>query len=80
MDEKKITFSNYKSASAPMTVFDPSAKEDDYIEVSEWPSGEGINVSIGDRYFALSLDELEAIVFLKNCIYHHEAVIKAENY
>lgn len=48
--------------------FDPSAKEHDYIEVTEWTNGEGWDISICNRgvprHMQLHYDELDAINFL----------------
>ena len=57
------------------TVFDDlrkysySAKDDDFIEITEWRNGEGIDVTISDNnMFALSYEELDAINYLSKAL------------
>lgn len=40
------------------------AKENSYIEVTEWVNGEGWDITIDDRSFHLTWGELEAINYL----------------
>lgn len=45
--------------------YDYLAKDDDYIEITEWKNGEGYDISIKDKnLFSLTLGEIEAINFL----------------
>lgn len=45
--------------------YDYLAKDDDYIEITEWENGEGYDISIKDKnVFSLTLGEIEAINFL----------------
>lgn len=45
--------------------YDYLAKDDDYIEITEWANGEGYDISIKDKnVFSLTLGEIEAINFL----------------
>jgi hypothetical protein len=37
------------------------AKENSFIEVSEWENGEGIDVTLNDKIISLSWGELDAI-------------------
>lgn len=41
------------------------AKEDDFIEVTEWTNGEGVDIQINDnKHFSLTRGELDAIQYL----------------
>lgn len=40
------------------------AKEDDFIEVSEWTNGEGFDVTINNKIITLTRGELDAINYL----------------
>lgn len=56
---------NRRTVSADLNRFDSLAKEDDFIEVSEWDNGEGWDISIGDdKHFSLTYGELKAVNFL----------------
>lgn len=55
---------NRKSVCSPFKVFDPSAKDSSFIEVTEWTNGEGWDITIDDRHFHLHYDELAAINYL----------------
>lgn len=58
--EKKML----KSVNAPLNKFSPVFKDEDFIEVTEWASGEGWNIVINDRCMTLHYDELSAINYL----------------
>ena len=54
-----------KSVFADLNVFDYTAKENDFIQVTEWTNGEGWDISINDNtIFSLTQGQLEAINYL----------------
>ena len=53
-----------KATSDDLRKYDYLAKEDDFIEVSEWSNGEGWNISINDNTFQLTMGQLDAINYL----------------
>ena len=54
-----------KSVFADLNVFDYTAKENDFIQVTEWTNGEGWDISINDdTIFSLTQGQLEAINYL----------------
>lgn len=55
---------NVKSISDNLRKYDYLAEESDFIEVTEWTNGEGINVSFKDKVIHLSYGELDAINYL----------------
>lgn len=59
---------NRKSINADMKQFNPGAKEGSFIELTEWTNGDGFDVTIDERTFMLSLDELDAINYLVMCM------------
>jgi len=54
-----------KSISAGLRQFDFLAKDDDFIEVTEWSNGEGFDINIscrnGEKYIAITRGEFDAI-------------------
>lgn len=50
------------------------AKDNDFIEITEWSNGEGWDVTINDRYFHLTHGELEAINFLTKFLEYGERI------
>lgn len=59
--EKYISIYKLKTISADLTDFDYLAKENDFIEISEWHNGEGYDVTINDKTFSLTHGVLKAI-------------------
>lgn len=53
-----------KAISDDLRKYDYLAKEDDFIEVSEWNNGEGWNISINNDTFQLTIGQLDAINYL----------------
>lgn len=64
---------NRKSINENLCKYDYLAKEDDFIEVTEWTNGEGWDISISDKkQFMLTRGELDAINYLANTLdYNH---------
>ena len=50
------------------------AKDNDFIEITEWSNGEGWDVTINDRHFHLTHGELEAINFLTKFLEYGERI------
>lgn len=48
------------------------AKENAYIEVTEWTNGEGWDISIDNRIFSLTWGELDAIQFLTMALQYNK--------
>ena len=48
--------------------FDYLAKEDDFIEMTEWSNGEGISVTINMNTFELTFGQLDAINYLSQVL------------
>lgn len=48
--------------------FDYLAKEDDFIEVTEWSNGEGISITINMNTFELTFGQLDAINYLSQAL------------
>jgi hypothetical protein len=59
-----------KTVWALLRPYDHFAKQDDYIEVTEWTNGEGWDINIsrerGDVHFSLTHGELQAVTVLAN--------------
>lgn len=53
-----------KTVYADLKRFDFLAKEDSFIEVTEWTNGEGFDISINDKYLSLTDGEIDAINYL----------------
>lgn len=50
------------------------AKDNDFIEITEWSNGEGWDITINDRHFHLTYGELNAINFLIKYLEYGERV------
>lgn len=59
---------NKKSVSDDLKKYDYLAKEDDFIEVTEWSNGEGISVTINMNTFELTFGQLDAINYLSQAL------------
>ena len=63
-----MEFKTRKSVNDKLRVYDYLAKENDYIEVTEWVNGEGIDISINTTSISLSYGQLDAINYLQNAL------------
>ena len=57
-----------RSITAKTKTFDYLAKERDYISVTEWPNGEGWDISLNDKMISISRGMLDAINFLTTAV------------
>ena len=55
---------NRKSVSAPLNAFDYGVDDSSFIEVTEWANGEGFDITIDDRHYSLSSEEIAAINYM----------------
>lgn len=55
---------NRKSINDNLKKYDYLAKDDDFIEVTEWTNGEGYDITINDKIISLTVGQLEAINYL----------------
>lgn len=53
-----------KSVNDRLKKYDFMAKEDDFVEVTQWVNGEGYDITIEDRKMSLTDGELDAINYL----------------
>lgn len=65
-----MEFAERKSVNDKLRKYDHLAKEDDFIEVTEWANGEGWDVTINERQLLLTRGELEAIEYLTRSLDH----------
>ncbi len=62
-------FNRRKAVYDNLRKYDYLAKEDDFIEVTEWTNGEGYDIQISDnKHISLTEGELDAIQHLANCL------------
>lgn len=59
-----MEFVNRKSVSDKLTKYDYLAKDDDFIEVTEWTNGEGYDIAINEKIISLTSGQLDAINYL----------------
>ena len=59
-----MEIANRKSISDKLTKYDYLAKDDDFIEVTEWTNGEGYDIVINDKIISLTDGQLDAINYL----------------
>lgn len=59
-----------------LKVYDYLAKDNDFIEITEWTNGEGIDITINEtKSISISYGELDAINYLVNTLrYKYEKV------
>ena len=55
---------NRKSVNDKLKRYDYLAKDEEYIEVTEWTNGEGYDITINDKTISLTEGQLNAIDYL----------------
>lgn len=65
-------FNQRKSVNDSLYKYDILAKEDSYIEVTEWNNGEGWDITIDNKLISLTYGELEAINHLINLLQYNK--------
>lgn len=69
-----MEFEKYKKSSVFLKLksFCHFAKDDDFMEITEWKNGEGFDIYISsankDKFFSLTYGELEALLVLSKII------------
>lgn len=53
-----------KSINDNLCKYDYLAKENSFIEVTEWGNGEGYDITIDDKVISLTIGQLDAIQYL----------------
>lgn len=53
-----------KSINDNLRKYDYLAKENSFIEVTEWCNGEGYDITIDDKVISLTIGQLDAIQYL----------------
>lgn len=53
-----------KSISDKLRKYDYLAREDDFIEVTEWGNGEGWDITLNEQVISLTWGQLDAIDYL----------------
>lgn len=59
-----MEFNSRKSVNDKLKRYDYLAKDEDYIEVTEWTNGEGYDITINDKTISLTEGQLNAINYL----------------
>nr|DAQ75816.1 MAG TPA: hypothetical protein [Caudoviricetes sp.] len=59
-----MEFVERKSVNDKLRKYDHLAKDDDFIEVTEWANGEGWDVTINEKQLLLTRGQLDAIEYL----------------
>ena len=57
-----------KSVNDKLNKYNPLAKDDDYITVTEWVNGEGWDIDLNGKLIQLGIEELEAINYLTDVL------------
>lgn len=57
-----------KSINDKLNKYNPLAKDDDYITVTEWVNGEGWDIDLNGKLIQLGFEELEAINYLTDVL------------
>lgn len=67
-DMSTLNFNSRKSVSDDLNKYCIFAKDDDFIEVTQWTNGEGWDITINDKRIYLTDGELKAINHLVNSL------------
>lgn len=59
-----MEFNSRKSVNDKLKRYDYLAKDEEYIEVTEWTNGEGYDITINDKTIPLTEGQLNAINYL----------------
>lgn len=59
-----MEITNRRTINDKLTKYDCLAKDDDFIEVTEWTNGEGYDIVINDKIISLTDGQLDAINYL----------------
>lgn len=57
-----------KSVNDKLNKYNPLAKDDDYITVTEWVNGEGWDIDLNGKLIQLGFEELKAINYLTDVL------------
>lgn len=60
-----------KSVHDDLNIYDFLAKENDFIEVTEWTNKEGWDITINDKIISLTEGQLNAINYLTKYLDYH---------
>lgn len=60
-----------KSVHDDLNIYDFLAKENDFIEVTEWTNKEGWDITINDKIISLTEGQLNAINYLTKHLDYH---------
>ena len=74
-----MEFGKSKNIVDDLKKYDYSAKDGDYISVTEWSNGEGYDIDLnGKQFFHLTNDELDAIKYITMAINYERDKFKTE--
>lgn len=59
-----MEYNSRKSINDDLKKYDYLAKDDDFIEVTEWTNGEGYDITINNKIIPLTNGQLDAINYL----------------
>ena len=59
-----MEFNSRKSVNDKLKRYDYLAKDEDFIEITEWTNGEGYDITINDKTISLTEGQLNAIDYL----------------
>jgi hypothetical protein len=67
-----MKYNKLKSVSDNLKKYDYLAKDNDFIQVTEWANGEGYNIDINDQSYNFTLGQLEAINYLTKSLDYND--------
>jgi hypothetical protein len=59
-----MEFNSRKSVNDKLKKYDYLAKDEEFVEVTEWANGEGYDITINDKTISLTEGQLNAINYL----------------
>lgn len=63
---------NRRSINDNLRKYDYLAKENSFIEVTEWANGEGWDITFNDTIISLTLGQLDAIKYLTSALQYQK--------
>lgn len=67
-----MEYNKLKSVSDDLKKYDYLAKDNDFIQVTEWANGEGYNIDINDRSYGFTQGQLDAINYLTKSLDYND--------
>lgn len=75
-----MKINNRKSIYDDLQKYDCLKNKSSFIEITEWTNGEGWDITIDEKIFSLTYEELEAIKYLTRALDYESDKVKDKDY